>query len=157
MWSMVEYLNFLTLFNMLHVGLNVEMWSMLLNLLNIYSSYKLILLIFFIFHQYFVLCSMFFFSFIFIDFFYNLFIPSIFWNVFKRILGNFFTFVNILNFYSLVRLVLPNTEMLISRPFTGLCKIWLLLRDRVRTKNFRNQLALLQLQLCLQLQQNTMV
>ena len=59
--------------------------------------------------------------------------------------------------YSLVRLVWPNTEELISRPFAGLYKIRLLLRDRMRTKNFRFYLALLQLQLCLQLQQNTMV
>ena len=41
-------------------------------------------------------------------------------------------------FYSLVRLVLPNTEMLISRPFTGLYKIRLLLWDCMRTKNVRN-------------------
>ena len=59
--------------------------------------------------------------------------------------------------YSLVRLVWQNTEELISRPFAGLYKIRLLLRDRKRTKNFRFYLALLQLQLCLQLQQNTMV
>ena len=56
-----------------------------------------------------------------------------------------------------MRLVLPNTEMLISRPFTGLYKIRLLLRDRMRTKNLKQILALLQLQLCLQLQQNIMV
>ena len=36
--------------------------------------------------------------------------------------------------YSLVRLVLPNTEMLISLSFTGLYKIRLLLRDRMRPK-----------------------
>ena len=40
--------------------------------------------------------------------------------------------------YSLVRLVWQNTEELISRPFTGLYKIRLLLRDRMRTKNLRN-------------------
>ena len=39
--------------------------------------------------------------------------------------------------YSLVRLVWQNTEELISRPFTGLYKIRLLLRDRMRTKNLR--------------------
>ena len=39
--------------------------------------------------------------------------------------------------YSLMRLVLPNTEELISRPFMGLYKIRLLLRDRMRTKNLR--------------------
>ena len=65
--------------------------------------------------------------------------------------------VEILVDYSLVHLVWPNTEELISRPFVGLYKIRLLLRDRKRTKNFRFYLALLQLQLCLQLQQNTMV
>ena len=59
--------------------------------------------------------------------------------------------------YSLVRLVWQNTEELISRPFTGLYKIRLLLRDRMRTKNLKLVLALLQLQLCLQLQQKTMV
>ena len=57
--------------------------------------------------------------------------------------------------YSLVGVVMPNTELLISRPFAGLYKIRLLLWDRKRTKNFRNKLALLQLQLYLQLQQNT--
>ena len=40
--------------------------------------------------------------------------------------------------YSLVRLVWQNTEELISRPFAGVYKIRLLLRDRMRTKNFRN-------------------
>ena len=55
--------------------------------------------------------------------------------------------------YSLVRLVWPNTEELISRPFMGLWKIRLLPQDRMRTKKFRNQLPLLQLQLYLQLQQ----
>ena len=59
--------------------------------------------------------------------------------------------------YSLVRLVWQNTEELISWPFEGLYKIQLLLQDRMKTKNLRNELALLQLQLCLQLQQNTMV
>ena len=59
--------------------------------------------------------------------------------------------------YSLVRLVWPNREELISRPFAGLYKIRLLLRDRMRPKNLRNFLALVQLQLCLQLQQNTIV
>ena len=39
--------------------------------------------------------------------------------------------------YSLVRLVWQNTEELISRPFTSLYKIRLLLRDRMRTKNLR--------------------
>ena len=59
--------------------------------------------------------------------------------------------------YSLVRLVLPNTEELISRPFTGLYKIRLLLQDCLTSRYLRFFLALLQLQLCLQLQQNTMV
>ena len=59
--------------------------------------------------------------------------------------------------YSLVRLVWQNTEELISRPFADLYKIRLLLRDLMRTKNLRNELALVQLQLCLQLQQNTIV
>ena len=40
--------------------------------------------------------------------------------------------------YSLVGLVWPNTEELISRPFTGLYKIRLLLQGRMRTKKFRN-------------------
>ena len=40
--------------------------------------------------------------------------------------------------YSLVGVVWPNTEMLISRPFAGLFKIRLLLRDCMRTKNVRN-------------------
>ena len=35
--------------------------------------------------------------------------------------------------YSLVRLVRPNTEELISRPFLGLLKIRWLLQDRMRT------------------------
>ena len=35
--------------------------------------------------------------------------------------------------YSLVRLVRPNTEELISRPFMGLLKIRWLLQDRMRT------------------------
>ena len=35
--------------------------------------------------------------------------------------------------YSLVRLVWPNTEELISRPFMGLLKIRWLLQDRMRT------------------------
>ena len=59
--------------------------------------------------------------------------------------------------YSCPNLVVAKMEELISRPFVGLYKIRLLLRDRKRTKNFRFYLALLQLQLCLQLQQNTMV
>ena len=59
--------------------------------------------------------------------------------------------------YSLVRLVWPNREELISRPFAGLYKIRLLLQDRMRPKNLRNFLALVQLQLCLQLQHNTIV
>ena len=42
------------------------------------------------------------------------------------------------NSYSPVGLVWPNTEELISRPFSGLYKIRLLLRDRMRTKNLRN-------------------
>ena len=62
-----------------------------------------------------------------------------------------------LNIYSLVRLVQPNTEMLISQPFTGLYKIRLLLQDCLTSRYVRFFLALLQLQLCLQLQQNTMV
>ena len=57
--------------------------------------------------------------------------------------------------YSLVRLVWQNTEELISRPFAGLDKIRLLLPGCMRPKNLRNFLALVQLQLCLQLQQNT--
>ena len=56
-----------------------------------------------------------------------------------------------------MRLVWQNTEELISRPFADLYKIRLLLRDLMRTKNLRNELALVQLQLCLQLQQNTIV
>ena len=40
--------------------------------------------------------------------------------------------------YSLVGVVLPNTEMLISRPFAGQYKIRWLLQDRMRTKNVRN-------------------
>ena len=59
------------------------------------------------------------------------------------------------NMYSLVHLVWQNREELISRPFAGLYKIRLLLQDRMRPKNLRNFLALVQLQLCLQLQQNT--
>ena len=42
------------------------------------------------------------------------------------------------DWYSLVGVVVPNTEMLISRPFAGLYKIRLLLRDCMRTKNVRN-------------------
>ena len=64
-------------------------------------------------------------------------------------------YLNIKIRYSLVRLVWQNTEEFISRPFAGLYKIRLLLRDRMRPKNLRNFLALVQLQLCLQLQQNT--
>ena len=45
---------------------------------------------------------------------------------------------HLLFYYSLVGLVWPNTEELISRPFMGLWKIWLLLQDRMRTKNLRN-------------------
>ena len=44
-----------------------------------------------------------------------------------------------------MRLVWPNREELISRPFAGLYKIRLLLRDRMRTKNLRFILAFLQL------------
>ena len=41
--------------------------------------------------------------------------------------------------YSLVRQVWPNTEELISQLLTGLYKIWLLLQDRMRTKNLRER------------------
>ena len=39
--------------------------------------------------------------------------------------------------YSLVSLVLPNTEELISRPFMSLSKLQLLLQDRMIPKKFR--------------------
>ena len=42
-----------------------------------------------------------------------------------------------LNIYSLVRLVQPNTEMLISQPFTGLYKIRLLLQDCLTSRYLR--------------------
>ena len=45
---------------------------------------------------------------------------------------------HLLEVYSLVGLIWPNTEELISRPFMGLWKIRLLLQDRMRTKNVRN-------------------
>ena len=40
--------------------------------------------------------------------------------------------------YSLVRLVRPNTEELISRPLEGLLKIRLLFQDGMRSPEFRN-------------------
>ena len=42
------------------------------------------------------------------------------------------------NVYSLVRLVRPNTEELISRPLEGLLKIRLLFQDGMRSPEFRN-------------------
>ena len=42
-------------------------------------------------------------------------------------------FYRISGTYSLVRLVRPHTEELISRPFMGLLKIRWLLQDRMRT------------------------
>ena len=59
--------------------------------------------------------------------------------------------------YSLFRLVWPNTEEPFSRPFLGLSKIRLVLQDNMSPKNVRKNLALFQLLLNLQLQQNTMV
>ena len=45
--------------------------------------------------------------------------------------------VNVNLIYSLVRLVWPNTEELISQPFMGLSKIRLLLQDSMSPKNVR--------------------
>ena len=59
-------------------------------------------------------------------------------------------------FYSLFRLVWPNTEEAYSRPFLGLSKIWLVLQDHMSPKNLRKNLALFQLILHLQLQQNAL-
>ena len=59
--------------------------------------------------------------------------------------------------YSLVRLVWQNTEELISRPFLDENSIRQLFWDRVNPWPATGGLALLQLQLCLQLQKNTMV
>ena len=59
--------------------------------------------------------------------------------------------------YSLVRLVRPNTEELISRLFLDENSIRQLFWDRVNPWPATGGLGLLQLQLCLQLQQNTMV
>ena len=59
--------------------------------------------------------------------------------------------------YSLLRLVWPNTEEPYSRPFLGLSKIRLVLQDYMSPKNIRKKLALFQLLLHLQFQQNTMV
>ena len=61
------------------------------------------------------------------------------------------------NVYSWGHLVVPNTEELISRPFLDENSIWQLFWDRVNPWPATGGLALLQLQLCLQLQQNTMV
>ena len=52
---------------------------------------------------------------------------------------------------------MPNTEDLFSRPFLDENSIRQLFRDRVNPWPATGGLALLQLQLCLQLQQNTMV
>ena len=59
--------------------------------------------------------------------------------------------------YSCPSLVCPNTEELISRPFLDENSIRQLFWDRVNPWPAAGGLALLQLQLCLQLQQNTMV
>ena len=59
--------------------------------------------------------------------------------------------------YSWGHLVVPNTEELISRPFLDENSIRQLFWDRVNPWPATGGLALLQLQLCLQLQQNTMV
>ena len=58
--------------------------------------------------------------------------------------------------YSLFRLVWPNTEEPYSRPFLGLSKIRLVLQDHMSPKNLRKNLALFQLLLHLQLQQNAL-
>ena len=60
-------------------------------------------------------------------------------------------------YYSWGHLVVPNTEELISRPFLDENSIRQLFWDRVNPWPATGGLALLQLQLCLQLQQNTMV
>ena len=52
---------------------------------------------------------------------------------FARVLSTGFPFV-----YSLVRLVWPNTEELISRPFEGLQKIRLLSQDGMGSPEFGN-------------------
>ena len=57
---------------------------------------------------------------------------------FRKYKFAFFSKLNCHHNYSLVGLVWPNTEELISRPFMGLWKIRLLLQDRMRTKNVRN-------------------
>ena len=44
-----------------------------------------------------------------------------------------FIWIGNIYFYSLVRLVVPNTEELISQLFMGLSKIWWLLQNRMRT------------------------
>ena len=54
------------------------------------------------------------------------------------ILISLFSCASISSTYSLVRLVWPNTEELISRPFMGLSKIRLLLQDSILSpKNVR--------------------
>ena len=60
------------------------------------------------------------------------------------------------NVYSWGHLVVPNTEELISRPFLDENSIRQLFWDRVNPWPAAGGLALFQLQLCLQLQQNTM-
>ena len=42
------------------------------------------------------------------------------------------------NIYSLMRLVMPNTEELIFQLLEGLLKIWLLFQDGLRSPEFRN-------------------
>ena len=56
----------------------------------------------------------------------------------KQVALKVVTLHNIKDPYSLVRLVVPNTEELISQPLVGLSKIRLLFQDGMRSPEFRN-------------------
>ena len=65
----------------------------------------------------------------------NLKVPEIFCQIF---ITNMIVKKKTWTSYSLVRLVRPNTEELISRPLVGLSKIRLLFQDGTRSPEFRN-------------------